>query len=65
MKDDCLECPFHNWKFDATGVLKEVPYLHAGDKLPSCKPLGTYAARDYNGMLCVYFHAEVLSRASE
>ena len=25
--DNCIECPFHHWKFDREGNIKDIPYL--------------------------------------
>jgi cholesterol 7-dehydrogenase len=57
--DNCLECPFHKWKFTSEGKIQEVPYL----KDPSaCQSLNkkqkTYHCMDYCGWLLVYFHAD-------
>eukprot|EP00428_Durinskia_dybowskii_P063892 CAMPEP_0170379668 /NCGR_PEP_ID=MMETSP0117_2-20130122/13461_1 /TAXON_ID=400756 /ORGANISM="Durinskia baltica, Strain CSIRO CS-38" /LENGTH=435 /DNA_ID=CAMNT_0010635113 /DNA_START=57 /DNA_END=1364 /DNA_ORIENTATION=- len=57
--DNCIECPFHKWKFTSDGTIKEVPYL----KDPSaCQSLSkkqkTYRCVDWCGWLLVYFHAD-------
>lgn len=31
VKDDCLQCPFHGWRFDGdTGKCKSIPYTDKG-----------------------------------
>ena len=56
--DNCIQCPFHSWKFDKDGNIKDIPYLRdSNHKLPS-KKLKTYPSRDWCGLLCVYFHAD-------
>jgi nitrite reductase/ring-hydroxylating ferredoxin subunit len=57
--DNCLECPFHKWKFTSNGTIHEVPYL----KDPTaCQSLNrkqkTYTCMDWCGWLLVYFHAD-------
>jgi nitrite reductase/ring-hydroxylating ferredoxin subunit len=56
--DDCLECPFHRWKFDNEGSITCIPYIKDKNyKLPD-KKLKTYPCVDWCGLVCVYFHAD-------
>ena len=33
VRSDCLECPFHGWKFDGeTGKLVDIPYSKKGEE---------------------------------
>lgn len=57
--NNCIECPFHKWKFASDGTIQEVPYL----KDPtSCQSLNrkqkTYHCIDWCGWVLVYFHAD-------
>jgi len=60
--DDCIQCPFHEWKFDKDGKVVEVPYLNDTEKcksrLPPIQPIKKYPSVDWCGLLCVYFHAD-------
>lgn len=55
--NDCLQCPFHQWKFNSSGDVTDIPYINEPQKCPS-KQLKTYTCRDYCGLICVYFHAD-------
>lgn len=56
---DCIECPFHSWRFDADGKLVDVPYLKEGECLPQGQTrVRTYPCKDWCGMLVMYFHAD-------
>eukprot|EP01084_Bolivina_argentea_P076877 139363_1 len=58
--DDCIKCPFHGWKFDKNGILVDVPYIADKSKLEKirCRPIDKWIAKDFCGLLCVYFHAD-------
>jgi len=56
--DNCLQCPFHKWKFSSDGTVVEVPYLKNPQMCQTGKKLKTYPCRDYCGLVLVYFHAD-------
>jgi len=56
--DNCLECPFHKWKFASDGTVKEVPYLKNPSMCQTGKKLKTYHCQDWCGLVMVYFHAD-------
>lgn len=58
VKDDCIECPFHLWKFDSEGCIKEIPYIENPHKCPTHTKLKTYPCVDYCGWVLVFFHAD-------
>jgi hypothetical protein len=56
-------CPFHKWCFDQNGKPTRIPYLKNPKKISSnAKTVTTYCAKDWCGLLCVYFHAEFPSK---
>jgi len=56
--DDCVQCPFHKWKFAADGSIKEIPYIEDPHNCPTHQRLKTYPVVDYCGLVFVYFHAD-------
>ena len=52
---DCIECPFHAWKFSGDGACTEVPYA---TKIPPKAKLEPWPLREVNGMLYVWHHGE-------
>src|SRR5688572_29591868 len=62
VKGDCIECPFHAWKFDGTGACREIPY---GKKIPPRAQIGTWELRELNGMLMTWFHPDGAAPAWE
>lgn len=58
VEDDCIECPFHQWKFDKSGCIKEIPYIKNPTHCPTQQKLKHYKCIDYCGLVCIYFHAD-------
>lgn len=53
VKGDCIECPFHAWKFDGAGTCVEVPYAK---KIPPRAQIATWHLREVNGMIMTWHH---------
>lgn len=54
---DCIECPFHGWKFRGEdGECIEIPYSDA--KIPSSAKIKSYKTLEYNGFIHIWYHAE-------
>lgn len=56
--DNCIECPFHKWKFASDGSVKEIPYATNPHDCHTTKKLKCYKCVDWCGLVCVYFHAD-------
>ncbi|XP_064458676.1 cholesterol 7-desaturase nvd-like isoform X1 [Ornithodoros turicata] len=53
---NCVECPFHGWRYDATdGACVHVPY---SDAVPSFVRLRTWQTTESMGLIFVWYHAE-------
>lgn len=50
---NCLECPFHGWKFDADGANAEIPY---SERVNRKARLRTYPAIERNGVIMAWYH---------
>jgi len=56
VKGDCIECPFHKWKFDGNdGSCTEIPY---STKVPAFAKVKTHHSLEVNGFIFVWHHAE-------
>ena len=54
-----LECPFHFWRWDEKGILKEIPLapeIQPKAKHANCLP--QWPTREINGMVLVWYHPE-------
>ena len=52
---DCIECPFHAWKFNGAGDCTEVPYAK---KIPPKATLKPWDVAEVNGMVYVWHHGQ-------
>lgn len=52
---DCVECPFHAWRFAADGTVKWTPTFAEGGKLPqAASTMKSYPCMERNGLICVW-----------
>jgi nitrite reductase/ring-hydroxylating ferredoxin subunit len=54
VKDDCIRCPFHAWKFDGAGTCVEVPYA---PRVPPKARIRPWHLHEVNGLVMVWHHA--------
>ena len=54
VKEGCLECPYHGWRFDKEGACVFVPSLCEGDKLPPRSHVRRYPLREQQGYLWIW-----------
>lgn len=53
---DCIECPFHGWKFRGyDGKCMDIPY---SSKIPSVADVRSWPSMEVNGWINVWYHAE-------
>ena len=50
---DAIQCAYHGWRFDHSGICREVPGLCGSAEHPS-RRVPAYACRDAQGWLWVY-----------
>jgi phenylpropionate dioxygenase-like ring-hydroxylating dioxygenase large terminal subunit len=53
VKDGCVRCPFHAWRFDGTGQCVEVPYA---PRVPPRAKVKPWHVREVNGLIMVWHH---------
>ncbi|GAB1610547.1 cholesterol 7-desaturase-like [Argonauta hians] len=55
---NCLECPFHGWRFRGDdGKCVHIPYT---DKIPEVAQVKSWPVQDMNGWIYIWHHAEGL-----
>lgn len=52
---DCVVCPYHEWRFDGQGKCRKIPYTNT--KCPNVR-LKTWPILDRNGCIYLYFHPQ-------
>ncbi|XP_067119012.1 cholesterol 7-desaturase nvd-like [Centruroides vittatus] len=54
--EDCIECPFHGWRFAGQdGACVKIPYA---EKIPKVAKIKTWESIEQNGFIYVWYHAE-------
>ncbi|XP_067145338.1 cholesterol 7-desaturase nvd-like, partial [Centruroides vittatus] len=54
--EDCIECPFHGWRFAGQdGACVKIPYA---EKIPEVAKIKTWETIEQNGFIYVWYHAE-------
>ena len=61
VKGDCIQCPFHNWKYCGhTGKCVEVPYStsFSTSTIREQARLPTFPSMERNGLVYLWYHAD-------
>ncbi|GAB2544781.1 aromatic ring-hydroxylating dioxygenase subunit alpha [Gracilibacillus alcaliphilus] len=56
VKDNCLVCPYHGWKYDETGDCVEIPQLPEDRAIPTKAKAIKYACKEAYGLIWVNFN---------
>jgi 3-ketosteroid 9alpha-monooxygenase subunit A len=54
VKDGCIKCPFHAWRFDGEGTCKEIPYTQK--PIPLKARVKPWHVREVNGLILAWHH---------
>lgn len=54
VKEGCIECPYHGWRFDGNGRCTTIPALGAGADIPSSVEIRHRAVIEREGFVWVY-----------
>lgn len=52
--NNCLECPFHKWRFDGDGQCTHIPYQ---SQIPQQAQTRAYHVTEYYGIILVWYHS--------
>eukprot|EP00128_Syssomonas_multiformis_P011267 Colp12_sorted_trinity150504_noHs@15656 len=59
VKDNCIQCPFHGWRFRGTdGKCTHIEYAQPGEKIPDWAGMQTHKIMERNGMILLWHDAE-------
>src|SRR5262245_58430185 len=62
VKDNCVECPFHAWRWNGKGECASIPYA---EKIPPKARMRAWHVTEANGMIFVWYHGEGAAPAWE
>lgn len=51
---DCIECPYHGWRYDGEGTLRAVPALCEAEPLPQPKTMHSFPVCERDGHIWVW-----------
>ncbi|GAB0092316.1 cholesterol 7-desaturase [Sergentomyia squamirostris] len=58
---DCIECPFHHWKFRGTdGQCVDIPYS-CNDSIPKTAKVKSWQSFEMNGFIYIWHHSDNLT----
>src|SRR5687767_12239760 len=52
--DGCVQCPYHGWRFDATGACSHIPALVKERPIPPAARVPAFRTREQQGYVWVY-----------
>ncbi|KAG5682992.1 hypothetical protein PVAND_012304 [Polypedilum vanderplanki] len=59
VKDECIECPFHQWKFSGKdGSLVSIPYSEDIKSVQKMAKMRKWISKEINKLIFVWYHAE-------
>lgn len=54
VRGDCIECPYHGWRFDASGLCRRIPSLGADARPPSRARVDSYPVVERYGIVFAF-----------
>ena len=51
LKDDCIQCPYHGWRFDGDGNCTAIPSLGPNPKIPARTRIDAYPVVERYGLV--------------
>ena len=54
VKDDCIVCPYHGWRFEAGGKCRTIPSLGADGKIPARAKIDSYPVQEKYGIVFAF-----------
>ena len=54
VEDDCVRCPYHGWKYDASGKCVEIPANTADKVIPQRARVDSYPVEERYGLVWIF-----------
>ncbi len=54
LKGDCVECPYHGWRYNGAGQCEHIPTLAKGGKIPSRARVDSYPLEERYGLVFAF-----------
>jgi phenylpropionate dioxygenase-like ring-hydroxylating dioxygenase large terminal subunit len=53
-KGDCVECPYHGWRYDGAGVCRRIPSLGSNARVPGRAKVDSYPTQEKYGFIFAF-----------
>lgn len=54
VQGDCIQCPYHGWRYDGDGVCQRIPTLPDGDEIPGSARVDAYPVEERYGLVFAF-----------
>lgn len=54
LRGDCIECPYHGWRYDGDGQCRHIPTLAEGQQVPARARVDSYPVQERYGVLFAF-----------
>ena len=54
IKDNCIQCPYHGWRFTGDGTCTKIPSLGPDHKVPARAKIDAYPVQEEHGLIFVF-----------
>ena len=54
IRDDCIQCPYHGWRYDGAGYCRRIPSLGKDAKIPKRARVDAYPTQEKNGIVFTF-----------
>jgi phenylpropionate dioxygenase-like ring-hydroxylating dioxygenase large terminal subunit len=54
VQGDCIQCPYHGWRYDGSGACRRIPTLPDGDEIPAGARVDSYPVEERYGLVFAF-----------
>jgi len=54
LEGDCVQCPYHGWRYDGTGACRHIPTLEDGARIPGRARVDSYPVAERSGLIFAF-----------
>lgn len=54
VRGDCIECPYHGWRYDGTGACRRIPSLGRDARIPTRAAVDAYPVQEKYGLIFAF-----------
>jgi phenylpropionate dioxygenase-like ring-hydroxylating dioxygenase large terminal subunit len=54
LHEDCIQCPYHGWRYDGSGACRHIPTLEEGARIPARARVDSYPTAEQSGLVFAF-----------